>query len=234
LGYEADAERERQTIGYAIGCQMTQSEIQRHWNSFVVPSDLDLRNRRAWLRGYLVQKEVLIPIYNSLTPSDRLEFYDRNRAEFMTPARVTLSEIFLQSEDSASSNIVYLAQSLVRQLRNGLNFSEAVQNYTAPNRASYGRGGKLGSFNVADLNKATAQAISSFEPGEVADPIRLQNGYMIVRLDGREDPRLLGFEDPRVQESISRALTMDRAEAARKAYIARLRQEAEVSLLSSL
>jgi parvulin-like peptidyl-prolyl isomerase len=226
LGYEADAERERQTVGYAIGCQMT---YQRE-----IPRDAALRNRRAWLRDYLVQKEALIPIYNSITPSDRLEFYDRNRAEFMTAARVTLSEIFLQCEDSTRSGVQRWAQSLVEQLRNGLSFGEAVQLYTPPNRASYSRGGSLGSFRIDELRNVIAGAISSLEPGGITDPIGLQDGFMIVRLDGREDPRLLGFEDPRVQESISRAITMDRAEAARKAYIARrLREEAVVSVLSN-
>ena len=64
----------------------------------------------------------------------------------------------------------------------------------------------------------------------MTEPIRLQDGFQIIRLDERKAATVRAFEDPDVQNYIGRAATMERAEEARKQYMKKLREDAFVEI----
>ncbi|HYV04830.1 MAG TPA: hypothetical protein VFB82_09600, partial [Blastocatellia bacterium] len=66
--------------------------------------------------------------------------------------------------------------------------------------------------------------------GDVTEPIRLQDGFQIIRVDDRKAPATREFAEPEVQQAIGRAVTMERAEEARKKYMKKLRDEAFVEI----
>jgi peptidyl-prolyl cis-trans isomerase SurA len=187
--------------------------------------------RKKLEQQYVIQREVLQPIFQGLNEKDKRAFYDKYKAQFFTvPGEVTLSEIFLPLEGHTATEVEQRAKRIVTELRAGQNFVEAVQRYSPASRASREQGGKLGGFKGSELKPDIAAAISSLKPGEVTEPIRLQDGFQIIRVDARKAETVRPFEDPEVQNAIGRAATMERAEDARKKYLSKLREEAFVEI----
>jgi parvulin-like peptidyl-prolyl isomerase len=186
--------------------------------------------RRLWLHELVVQREVIIPIYDAITDNQRREYYEGHKQDFVLPGKVSLSEIFLPFEDGSEARVEMDAARLLVQLRAGGDFAKAIEEYSSKSRQSYATGGYLGSFATSELKTVIAEAISSLNPGESTEPIRMKDGYQILRLDGRIPDSLRDYNDPEVREQLSKSVTMSRAGAARKDYIARLRKNADIEL----
>ncbi len=196
---------------------------------------VDPESARATLRKrlqqqYVIQREVLQPIYQRLNDKDKLTFYNNHKDAFTTPGEVTISEIFLPLEGHTAAEVGQRAKRLVAELRAGKNFAEAVQENSPPNWASRAQNGKLGVFKQGELKEDVTAAISTLKVGDVTEPIRLQDGFQIVRLDDRKPATLVPFEDPKVQGAIGRMVTMERADNARKQYLKKLRDESYVEI----
>ena len=186
--------------------------------------------RRSLMQQYVIQREVLQPIFQSLNEKDKHDFYDRHKQEFTTQGQVTLSEIFLPLEGRTAAEVEQRARRLVTELRAGADFVEAVKNNSPANRATRAQNGRMGTFKADEIKQDVAAAISNLKVGEVTEPIRLQDGYQIVRVDERKPSVVRPFEDQEVQQILGRAVTMERAEEARKKYVSQLREEAFVKV----
>ena len=190
--------------------------------------------RKRLLQQYVVQREVLQPIFQSLNEKDKREFYERHKDEFTDPGEVTLSEIFLPLEGRTAAEVEQRARRLVAELRAGADFSEAVKNNSPSNRATRAQNGKMGTFKAGEIKPDVAAAISALKAGEVTEPIRLQDGYQIVRMDDRKPSILRPYEEPKVQQILGQAVTMERADVARKKYIKQLREDAFIKVTKRL
>jgi len=190
--------------------------------------------RKDFQQQYVFQREVLAPIYQSLTEKEKRDFYEKNKASIARPGEVTLSEVFLSLDGYTATEVEQRARRLVEELRAGLNFTEAVQRYSPSTRATRAQNGKLGSYKIADkeseLAPDLAKAISTLKAGEYTEPIRLQDGYQIIRVDERKEPTILPYEDKEVQNWVARAATYEKAEAERKKYMKKLREEAYIKI----
>jgi len=194
---------------------------------------IDPEGARASLRKRMqhdavIQSEVLRPIFQNIPEQDKRKFYETHKEAFVVPGEVMISEIFLPLEGQTATDVEQRAKRLVAELRAGGNFADAVQKYSPPNRASRAQNGKIGSFKPDEVRPEVKAAISSLKPGEFTDPIRLQDGYQIVRLDDRKPETIRKYEDQEVTAAIGRALTMERAQEAQKKYVDRLKQEAYI------
>jgi peptidyl-prolyl cis-trans isomerase SurA len=192
--------------------------------------------RRQIQQSYVINREVLAPIFQSLREQDRREYYEKNKSSFVTPGEVTLSEIFLPLEGYTATDVEQRARRIVAEVRAGMDFSEAVQKYSSPSRATRAQNGKMGTFKIGvpkesrELREEIEAAISNLKVGEITEPIRIQEGFQIVRLDDRKLPTALPYEDNRVQSFIGQRITMDRAEEARTKYMKKLREDAFIRI----
>jgi parvulin-like peptidyl-prolyl isomerase len=186
--------------------------------------------RRESQQEYVMQREVLQPIFHRLTEKDKRDFYDRNKAGFTVPGEVTISEIFVALEGHTADEVEQRARRIIAEVRAGLSFADAAQKNSPANRASRAQGGKMGTFKAGELNEAITAAISTLKVGEVTEPIRQQDGFLIIRVDDRKEATVRPFESPEVQNAIGRCATMERAEQERKKYLKKLRDEAFVEV----
>ena len=196
----------------------------------VDPESARAQIRKGLQQQYVIQREVLSPIFQRLNDKDRRDFYDKNQDRFRTPGEVTISEIFLPLEGHTADEVDQRAKRLVTELRAGKGFAEAAQENSPANRASRAQKGKLGTFKQGELKEDISAAISTLKAGEVTEPIRLQDGFQIIRLDDRKPAALRAFEEADVQNAIGRLATMERAEDARKKYMKKLREDAFVEI----
>ncbi len=182
--------------------------------------------RKGLQQQYVVQREVLSPIFQRLNDKDRRDFYDQHKDAFTIPGEVTISEVFLPLEGHTADEVDQRAKRLVAELRAGKSFTEAAKEYSPASRPSKAQDGKLGTFKQGELNKDVSAAIATLKAGDVTEPIRLQDGFQIIRLDDSKPVTLRPFEDAEVQNLIGRGATMERADEARKKYMKKLREDA--------
>jgi parvulin-like peptidyl-prolyl isomerase len=91
------------------------------------------------------------------------------------------------------------ANAIVRRARDGAVFSDlAVQHSIDSSKAN---GGRIDPINPADPSwpEGVRDAIVKLQPGEVSDPILMDNGYAILRLERKIDAQAVRFDDVRDQ-----------------------------------
>jgi parvulin-like peptidyl-prolyl isomerase len=189
--------------------------------------------RKGILRQAVIYKEVLEPILSRLTEEDRRTYYNMHKEEFMLPARVTLSEIFLPFNGSPETKVKQRASRLLGKLRKGADFISAYKENTPITRPSYDASGHLGSYSFDELKESIREGISDLQPGEFTHVIRSDEGYIIIRLDARIPSTFRSFSQPEVQQIIERAIVISQSKEAREIYLADLRRKARIQICSN-
>lgn len=190
-------------------------------------SDIRDTLRRQYTRQAVLQREVDAKIFYGLTDAELRKFYDANRPRFQS---VALSEIFLSLAGRSDAELQAKARQIVAQARGGANFgelavqhSEREQNGARVAPKTKGRleeDGKPRWFLVSDLNPLVSEAIKSLKAGGVTEPIKTEEGYLILRIDESDD----AFKENFVRQMI----LSERSEKERDAYLRALRSEAYI------
>ncbi|HWO00769.1 MAG TPA: peptidyl-prolyl cis-trans isomerase, partial [Blastocatellia bacterium] len=150
---------------------------------------ISARGRESRLRVLLgravIERDVLAPLVRNTTDRDRMDYYTRHSEKFTVPATVTLSQVFIPLAGHTEAEAANRATEVLSDLRAGKSFIEAVGLYTPRTSPVYSRDGLLGTIAVRDLNQSIARAVERLAVGELTEPVLLNEGYGIFRLDGR-------------------------------------------------
>lgn len=112
---------------------------------------------------------------------------DRLRAQSQNTS-YQLAEIFLFAPDEESKvQALTAANSLITQLREGVPFQNAAQQFSSAPTAS--TGGDMGWVALDDLAPPLAEAVSSATNAGILEPIVADNGVYILSLRARRDPQ---------------------------------------------
>jgi parvulin-like peptidyl-prolyl isomerase len=186
-------------------------------------SDIKDTLRRQFMRQAVLQREVDAKIYYGLTDSELRTYYDANRAKF---ASVTVSEIFLSLAGRSEDEVKAKATDLAARSRAGTDFAELVEKNSEHEQTKKTKGvltdtdGKPRWFLVSDLSPNIADAVKNLKAGGVSDPIKTDEGYMVIRVNERDD----AFKENFVRGLI----TTERSDKAHEDYLRTLRKEAYI------
>ncbi|MBV9500499.1 MAG: peptidylprolyl isomerase [Acidobacteriaceae bacterium] len=125
---------------------------------------------------------------------DPKQFYDSHPGDF---EQVKLSGIFVsfappgtpassnanvRTEDQAKDKV----SDIEKKLAAGGDFATLART-ESDNKQSSASGGDLGTYSTSDpqLPKDIKDAITKLQPGQVSGPIRIPNGYVIIKVDSR-------------------------------------------------
>jgi peptidyl-prolyl cis-trans isomerase SurA len=187
--------------------------------------------RTELMKQMVIQQEVDRKIFFGLTMEELKKYFQAHPDKFRKAENVTLSEIYLSSAGKNEAEVKARALELVRQLRAGADFgalasanSERELNgvRVAPNNK-----GKVGTFEVPNLRADIGAAIKTVAAGGVSEPIRISDGYQILRVD----ERVAGSATPTFNEiKVREVITMERTEKERAAYLQNLRDDAYIKI----
>jgi len=199
--------------------------------SGVSPAAVRASLRSEIMKQFVFGQEVDRKIFWSLTDTEVKAYYERNRDKFRKPETLTISEIFLSTVGKDDAEVRARAAELVTQLRAGGDFKAAamVQSEREENgrRVAPTTGGKLGTFTISDIsNPEVLAAVKDLKAGRITSPIKLDNGYIILRVDERTPAGDPVFDDRRVRE----AITVERMPKEREDYVATLMRDAYVEI----
>jgi parvulin-like peptidyl-prolyl isomerase len=225
LPEEVEAEVNREVLRVAKNSQIATieqlEEVMRQEGMLL--SDVKETLRRQFMRQAVLQREVDAKVYYGLTDKELQEYYNAHRDRFVS---LTLSEIFLGLAGRSEDEVKAKAADLAKRARTGTSFEELVEKNSEHEQTKKTKGlladpdGKTRWFFVSDLSKEVAAAVKDLKAGGVSEPVKIDEGYMILRVNERDD----SFKENYVRG----VLTQERAEKEREKYLRTLRGEAYI------
>ena len=194
----------------------------------------DLRRslERQMLMARVQQIEVMGKI--SVTEAEERAYYQAHSNEFATQSNVMLREILLtvaagEGNDPQKGINVGLddevkkkAEQVRARLANGEDFAKvAAEVSDAPSKAN---GGLIGPIKRTELSESIQQAIAGLKVGDITPPMRIAQGYQILKVESAADATVPSFDSVREQIA-DKVFAAKRQEEMRK-YLDRLRASA--------
>jgi peptidyl-prolyl cis-trans isomerase SurA len=197
------------------------------------------------LKNQLISQKVIqqeVGSHLQITPTEVKQFYDQHRADMEQPEQVRLSEILIpvatpkgpDGKDIASADPTpeavaaaeAKAKELYEQIKKGGSFEEiAKANSGGPTAAN---GGDLGFFKRGALAKELEDKTFVMKAGEVAEPIRTKQGFVILKVAEHSEAGVPELK--KVEGAISERLYYSKLEPAMVEYFKKLREDAYIDV----
>ena len=162
-------------------------------------------------------------------------FYAENEDRLTLPARVRVRHILLKWKPMGTQNdraaIREQMQPILERARSGEDFTALVAEFSE-DFATKSNGGDTGFFGPGEMVPEFEQAAYTLEVGEVSDPVNTVFGVHILKLEERQEPRLLPLDE--VREQLRDYVREEKMEAAVDAKIDELRAAADIQVLIPL
>lgn len=182
--------------------------------------------RKQFTREMVIYREVDQKIYWDHSAKELRDYFEKNKAKFTKPEVVLLSTLFLNYAGREEAAVKEKAKQLVARIRKGEDFVKLVlENSDEPNAKE--TKGSVGKFNASELNETISKAIKPVKAGGVTDPIELEGGIQIVRVDERTEASSESFFD---EDAVRRAITVEKIPNGRKKFLAELRKDAFIKV----
>ena len=225
LPEEVEAEVNREVLRVARESNITSIEQleEEMRKQGMILADVKETIRRQFMKQAVLQREVDAKVYYGLTDKELRDYYNAHRDRFVS---VTLSEVFLSLAGRTEEEVKAKAADLARRARSGVSFEELVEKNSEHEPSKKFKGvlsgadGKPRWFLVSELTGDIAKAVKDLKAGGITDPIKTDEGYMVLRVNERDDSFKENF--------VRGALTQERSEKEREKYLRTLRNEAYI------
>ncbi len=177
----------------------------------------------------VISNEVYMKLFRNITEKERRDFYEKNKQYFTEPAEVTLSNIFIPFGKDSVQALVKIKEIATQAKSGAVDFATLAEKYSETENGKKSKG-LLGSFKLSDLAPEVKAAVENAAAGTITDPVKLDTGFALFRVDTRKDSKAVAFEDERVQGAISEALVKEGSEKQIDEYLGRLRNDAFIEI----
>lgn len=165
----------------------------------------------------------------NLTKEDEMKYYEAHKSEMMRPEEIRLSEILVATKGDDAQQIASAqasAEGLLAEIRKGTSFEDIAKKSSEGPTAK--RGGDLGYFKRGVLAKELEDKTFSMKPGDVSDPIRTKQGFVLLKVAEHHQAGIPDFAD--IEPKIQDALYSERIEPALRAFLTHLREDAFIDI----
>ena len=131
----------------------------------------------------------------AVTAEECKEYYEANKATFVTKPTVTAKHILVKDK-AEIEEILALITSGEKE------FEEMAREYSTCGSAA--RGGSLGEFGRGQMVKEFEEAAFNAEVGAIVGPVETQFGYHLIKVEDKREERIAEFEQ--VESRIRRTL----------------------------
>lgn len=155
------------------------------------------------------------------------QFYEENKERFKEREKVELGHILIRVREGEDWRVSERkGKKLLRQLRGGADFSLLAKEYSHGPNAE--KGGKLGFLTLGELSPEFEEAVSGLEVGEVSDLIKMEDGFHIIKLEGRKAARTMELSE--VKDRIEALIFAEKAEKRYREWIGELKKKAYIEI----
>lgn len=231
---EAEVNRRMLQIANEQGITSIEKLYEAMRQSGLVPEDVRRTMRTEMMKQAVLQQEVDRKVYLSPSNDEVKKYYDAHQDKFRKPESMKISEIYLSTVGKDENAVKARAIELITQLRAGADFKQIAgansEREKNGERTAPKDGGYVGEFDVPSLREDLLAAIKDLKAGGVTDPIHVNDGYQILRVDERIPAGATPvFNENRVRE----AILTERQPKEREDYLQTLRNEAFIKVTDS-
>jgi peptidyl-prolyl cis-trans isomerase SurA len=180
-----------------------------------------------------------------ITPEEIKKFYDEHVKDMEQPEMIRLSEILVAPvppppaaepgkpeppapeptpEQVAAAE--QKANAAAAEIKGGAKFEDVAKKYSAGPTAQ--DGGSIGDFKRGTLAKSLEDLTFGMKAGQVSDPIRTKQGFVILKVTAHQQPGTPALKD--VQDEIQQQLYLDKLQPELRKYLTKLREEAYIDI----
>ena len=205
--------------------------LSKKWDQQAqVVAALEKMRQQAITQSYL--QSVAAPPQEFPSASELQEAYDQLKKAnaLQVPKQYRLSQIYIACPKGADKAVEEKAQSRVDSAAKAAKAGDfaAVAKTQSDDAASAQRGGDLGFLAESQIQPEIRSAVAGLSKNGTTDPIRLNDGWHIVRLTEVKDPYTASLDE--VKASLTNELRNQKAQVLGKAYLAKLLQDNPVTL----
>jgi peptidyl-prolyl cis-trans isomerase SurA len=157
---------------------------------------------------------------------EKRKYYEEHKKEFVRQEQVFLQQILISTEGKTPEQTAAAekkAKDVAARARKGEKFSDLAAT-NSDDLETARNGGELPPFKRGELLKQIEDVVFKQKKGYVTDPIRVPNGFLILRVEDRYEPGLPTYEE--VAEQIGERMTMPQMQPKVRVYLTKLRTEA--------
>ncbi len=189
--------------------------------------DFKSETKNTMLTRRVIQQEVSGKM--KVDKAAEQKYYDEHKSEFMRDDKVYLREILVSTAGKDAAGIAASekkAKDLASRARKGERFPEmARDNSDAITARNYG---DLGGFKKGDLSKNIEDQIWDKPRGYVTDPIKVEAGFLILKVDEHQKPGQADFVE--VENQIADRLLEPKLTPEVRIFLTKLRQDAFIQI----
>ncbi len=185
--------------------------------------------RRQLIEGKLlelrVKGQVRVTEESMRTMYARLQRQERLQLDY-SPQWIVL-RIPPEADMDAVAERRLLAERLVREARAGRDFAELARRYS-DDAATQPRGGHLGSRQPGELEVPIERVAASLGVGEISDPFRFADAFVVLRIADRAESKLGSFDAAR--DMLAQRVYAKKLEKAKRRWLDKLRQAVHIDV----
>jgi parvulin-like peptidyl-prolyl isomerase len=186
---------------------------------------------RDMLINQVTQQDVMQKI--AVTEDESKKYYEEHKAEFTTPANVTLREILVNVPDRGANGQAGVnvgqdeeakakAEAIRDRALKGEDFGKiATTESDAPSKAN---GGLIGPINKTELSPGVQKLLDGLKVGGVTEPVRIAKGWQLIKLESSTATVVLPFDQAR--EQVTNKVFLSKRGAEMEKYVKRMREQA--------
>jgi len=191
---------------------------------------LDRVRQQTLTQSYL--QSLATPPAGYPSSSELQSSYDllKKNGSLQVPRQIKLAQIFIASTKDSDKPHEEKAQAKVDAVQNALkegDFSEIAKSQSE-DPVSAPKGGELGFLQESQIQGEIRSVITSLAAGKVTSPIRLKDGWHIIKVLEIKEPYTASFEE--IKNPLTNDLRKQQAQAMGKAYITKILQQNPVTL----
>jgi peptidyl-prolyl cis-trans isomerase SurA len=163
------------------------------------------------------------------TPGEVQRYFEAHKQEYAQPESVKLGEILIstgaQTDDPQKlAEAKAKADDIAARLHAGGDFSQLARSFSDGTTAA--SGGDLGQYKKGQLDPLFEQKTFGLKAGEVTEPIRTKQGYVILKVIQHVPGGIPEFKD--VENDVEQSYFEAKAGPAMRDYLAELRNESAI------
>ena len=226
---------------------------QYHMNSFddlekaAQEQGVSFEDFKANIRNQIITQLVMrqeVGSHISMTPGEVQRYFEAHKQSYSQPESVQLSEILISTGKPAASatqpgatdvpdaqkvaEAKAKADEIENKLRAGGDFAELAKGFSDGPTAS--DGGNLGTYKRGELAKVFDDAVFPLKTGDVTQPIRTKQGFIIFKVVRHVQGGIPQFKD--VEQDVEQNYYMSKMEPAIRTYLTKMREDAFIDIKS--
>jgi len=181
--------------------------------------------RRQLLEAKLINQRVQGRL--RITEDDMREAYTELRKDERKQLPFTAAWIRITIRGSGADEARQLAERVVSQARAGTDFAALAQRHS-DDTSTRDNGGQLARMRPGELPGAVDRVLLALDPGQIADPIRVGEAWIVLKLVEREASQLPPYAEAEMQ--LQNRVYLDKMGEARGRWMETLRRQTHVEV----